>query len=128
MKEVIYCFLSENGTDISRARGASMINQCHGTSVLNKKEYPEYYWALDEHLARSFVNLCYQERCPIIGIDIIVQKNGKYSLSFDVWCYQRKDCEDDDCFLVNSIKGAIKYINYFSKKDNLYSFTLEDCK
>ena len=126
MKETIYNYLSTNGIDISQAHGAGMLNQSYRSSVLSPKEYPEYYWALNESFARSFVNLCYQERCPIIGIDIIIKEDGKYTLSWDVWCYQRKNSEDDNSYLVHSIEGAREYMSYFSQKNVLYSFTIND--
>lgn len=129
----IYNFLSEYGIDISQSHGAFQLydrssEELYGTHTSikhNPREYPSYYWCLDNTHISDFIALCYEEKTPIIGIDIIVKKKGNYNLSWDVWCYERKDGENIDSYLMNSIKGAVEYTKYFiRKKDRFFSFTL----
>ena len=96
MNNTIYNYLSKNGIDISRA---------HGSILRDLKDYPSYYWGLKENNTREFMELCQKEKIPIIGIDVLTNENDFYELSFDIWCYQRKEDEKDDSFLLNYIKS-----------------------
>ncbi len=118
MNNTIYNYLSKNGIDISRA---------HGSILRDLKDYPSYYWGLKENNTREFMELCQKEKIPIIGIDVLTNENDFYELSFDIWCYQRKEDEKDDSYLLNSIKGASDYIKHFhQKKGLLFSFTVDE--
>jgi len=118
MNNTIYNYLSNNGIDISRT---------HGSRIHELREYPSYYWGLKETNAHEFMELCQKEKIPIIGIDIITNENGFYELSFDVWCYQRGENENDNSYIINSIKGAADYLKHFhQKKDLLFSFTINE--
>ena len=118
MNNTIYNYLTNNGIDISRA---------HGSTKHDPKDYPSYYWGLKEQYTREFMELCQKEKTPIIGIDILTNENGFYELSYDVWCYQRAEKENDNSFLLNSIHAAADYLKYFhQKKDLLFSFTVSE--
>ncbi|MBO7467626.1 MAG: hypothetical protein J6T94_08110 [Bacteroidaceae bacterium] len=130
LPDKIYNFLSEYGIDISESHGAFQLYDRRleeDPSIrYNLKEYPSYYWCLDNTHIYDFIALCYEEKTPIIGIQIIVKKKGDYNLSWDVWCYERKDGENIDSYLMNSIKGAVEYTKYFiRKKDRFFEFTLD---
>ena len=92
MNNTIYNYLSNNGIDISRA---------HGSILRDLKDYPSYYWGLKENNTREFMELCQKEKIPIIGIDVLTNENGFYELSFDVWCYERGENENDNSYIIN---------------------------
>ena len=118
MNNTIYNYLSKNRIDISRA---------HGSILRNLKDYPSHYWGLKENNTREFMELCQKEKIPIIGIDVLTNENGFYELSFDVWCYERGENENDNSYIINSIKGATDYLKHFhQKKDLLFSFTINE--
>lgn len=118
MNHTIYNYLSQKGIDISRA---------HGSTLHDLKDYPSYYWGLKENNTREFLELCQKEKIPIIGIDVLTNENDFYELSFDVWCYQRGENENDNSYIINSIKGAADYLKHFhQKKDLLFSFTVDE--
>lgn len=114
----VLSFLQEYGIDISYV---------HGSTIKNIEEYPSYYWALNFELTFEFINICKEECVPILGVDIITKKNNLCSLSFDTWCYQRRDNETFSDYLRNSIDGASDYICLFKNfTDILFSFCIFD--
>ena len=118
MNHTIYNYLSQKGIDISHA---------HGSILHDLKDYPTYYGGLKENDAREFMELCQKEKIPIIGIDILTNESGFYELSFDIWCYQREENENENSFLLNSIKEAADYVKHFHRKNGLlFSFTVDE--
>lgn len=116
MKTIIKKYLSTFGIDISLS---------HGSILSNPDQYPSYYWGLEGVYTEDFLDLCYVEGDPIIGIDVLIKQNDKYILSFDSWCYQRKKEESYSSYLINSINEARRYLCFFSQRNEvLFSFTL----